>query len=664
MSTLHEPRLQIDPRCIKCGKAPSVDTPLLEMQNHLYICNACRLEEERKGKRIAWADGGTLQPLELNMPVHQPTTGNGAASNSIFALLGVAVDVSVDEVEAALADKMRFWMFEPDSEEKELMIERLRVWQEELVNDPEFLDKQRAASQPAQPKGSALTIGEQQVYTAQEFVAACEGSREGWQDGERLLRKGELQHWILFQLENRTLAGKVHQMARASVPDFRLLNEILYHLVPERPLRFYAQESWESLSQVPQITTLAELGQLCDRYWERGEWHLYTGAMLLWLEQAQHCQGLQEYYQACIKAYEHDRYRRGLGLELVLERVVPQMARPELLVSFDGIANQFMLDAWDRELAHKPITLQIAGTTRGFSSLTLEILKPDLAAPNWLQLEGAVPQSVPLPASRTTTYVPPTANRVAISGRLGTGEPARQSIKLVDLGELERGKTYRQVLRIVEWREAGRPPILHEYSLTITTMTYFQGLRGKLWLWGLRGDFPGFAWNFAAGAVLAGFVIGLVSALAAPFYVPWQDQVQHGAMNIGIALMSCMIGAAEMVRQLNLSFLLLVGLITGGVGAYTGFRRGHTSYTEQQSAGIFKKIGRKLVPLLCVFMLFWGIIHPPAASSASPLWIIGGSLLVSLCMLLLIHVMALIRVYAERYIRRRYAHLVNPPGKE
>ena len=139
MSTLHEPRLQLDPRCIKCGKAPSVDTPLLEMQNHLYICNACRQEEERKGKRIAWADGGTLQVPEFSLSANQPA----ATSNSIFALLNVAANASSSKVEVALAEKMRFWMFEPDSADKDLMIERLRVWQEELINDPEFLDKQR-----------------------------------------------------------------------------------------------------------------------------------------------------------------------------------------------------------------------------------------------------------------------------------------------------------------------------------------------------------------------------------------------------------------------------------------------------------------------------------------------------------------------------------------
>ena len=504
------------------------------------------------------------------------------------------------------------------------------------------------------------------MYTAQAFVTACEESREGWQSGERLLRQGELQHWILFQLENRTLAGEVHRMARASVPDFRLLNYILYRLVPERPLCLYAQESWEPLSQVPQVTTLAELAQHCDRYWERGEQHLYTGAMLLWLVQAQHCQGLQEYYQAYIRGYQHDQYRRGLGLELVLERVVPQLARPALTVSFDGIEKQFELQAWDRELAHKPITLRIASTTRGFSSLTLEILKPDLAAPGWLHLQSAGPPPVSFAPSQTMAPMPTAANRIFISGRLGAGMPAHQLINLVNLEALDRGKTYRQVLRIVEWREEGRPPILYEYPLTLSTMTYFQGLRGKLWLWGLRGDLPGFGWNFAAGAILAGFVIVATSVLTVPLYASWQDQVQHGSMTFWIALASCIIGAAEMLRQLHLYFLLFIGLITGGIGAYTGFRRGHTNYTEEQSSRIFKKIGRNLVALLCVFLLFWGITHPPIAanSSVSPYWILGGSLLVGLCTLLLLQAITRLRTYAERYIRKRYADLVNPSGKE
>jgi hypothetical protein len=400
MSTLHEPRLQIDPRCIKCGKSPTADTPLLEMRNHLYICNDCRLDEERKGKRISWAGGITTPPIiNASLSSTQSGVSNAASSRSIFAQLEISSEASQHEVEAALGEKMRFWMFEPDSEEKEQMIERLRAWQEELINDSQFLEKQRATLQSSQPRGSALTIGDQQVYSAQEFVAACEASKEGWQDGEYLLRKGELQHWILFQLENRSLAGEVHRLARARVSDFRLLNHILYHLSPQRPFRFYARESWEPLSQVPQATTLVELAQLCDRYWERAEQHLYVGAMLLWLEVAQHCEGIREYYREHIKGYEYDRYNRGLGLELLLEKVVPQLTRPSLRVFFDGSENQFVLQSWDRELPHKPVTVQIENTTRGFASLTLQIINPDPQSPYWLHLEGSGPLPAPLPGT-------------------------------------------------------------------------------------------------------------------------------------------------------------------------------------------------------------------------------------------------------------------------
>src|SRR5581483_3818487 len=89
MSTLHEPHLQIDPRCIKCGKSPAANTPLLEMQNHLYICNDCRQEEERKGKRIAWAGGGTLHSPIISTPNGQHAASDTPAS-SIFALLEIS----------------------------------------------------------------------------------------------------------------------------------------------------------------------------------------------------------------------------------------------------------------------------------------------------------------------------------------------------------------------------------------------------------------------------------------------------------------------------------------------------------------------------------------------------------------------------------------------
>src|SRR5581483_7241929 len=143
-----------------------------------------------------------------------------------------------------------------------------------------------------------------------------------------------------------------------------------------------------------------------------------------------------------------------------------------------------------------------------------------------------------------------------------------------NLETLDRGKTYRQTLRLTEWREDGRAPIIREYPMTISTMTYFQGFRGKLWLWGLRGDLPGFAWNFATGSALGALTIFLMSAFAFPFYAPWQDQLQHGLMTFGTTLETGIIGAADLLRQLQVYFVLLVGLLTGGIGAYAGIGKG------------------------------------------------------------------------------------------
>ena len=48
--------LQIDVRCIKCGRLPTADVTLFEMQNHLYICNICGQQAQQAGKQIKWVE--------------------------------------------------------------------------------------------------------------------------------------------------------------------------------------------------------------------------------------------------------------------------------------------------------------------------------------------------------------------------------------------------------------------------------------------------------------------------------------------------------------------------------------------------------------------------------------------------------------------------------
>jgi hypothetical protein len=239
-------------------------------------------------------------------------------------------------------------------------------------------------------------------------------------------------------------------------------------------------------------------------------------------------------------------------------------------------------------------------------------------------------------------------------------------MNIVNLETLERGRTYRQVLRLTERREYGNPPVIHEYPITLSTMTYFQGFGGKLWRWGLRGDLPGFVWNFVSGSALAIFVLLFLWSFAIPLHVFWQGQIQHGGMTIGTTLEIGLMGAIDFLGQLHVGFVLIVGLITGSIGAYTGLRKGHANYREKQSARIFKRASLYLILPFFIVLLIWGANHEPAVSSNIPIipWLMGGSLLVSLFTVLIIYAITVIRSRVEQYLRLYYADLLNPPGKE
>jgi hypothetical protein len=668
MAEIKNLRLQIDPRCIKCGRLPSAETALLEMQNHLYICNSCRHEEEQKGKSIAWANGA--QPAQ--MALIEGSLTDSLPRNNFFRVLNVSTHASISEIETALGEQMRRWMFEPDSDEKREMIERLRHWQEEIVQDPQFLSKQRAASEPARSRGSALNIGGKPVYTATEFVEACEGSAQGWQDGEQLLRKGELQSWILFQLENRGLAAEAKQLARSDMPNFRALNHILYLLEPRRPFRLYAYEVWEPVNQVPHAANAQELVRLCDQYWERGEYHLYTGSMLTWLERTQGFEQITSYYKSALAGYRNAPFNQSLGLELLLEYIVPELPPPQLKVTFDGNTEGYFLHRWDRELPHLPVTIEIENITRGFVSATIELRKDRASDPDWLHLEdsGLPPVIIPrekLPAPPAIELQPIFERAlvpVPIRGRPGTGFPARKQLFLCNLHILERGKTYRQKLHLVEQREFGKPPTIHEYPLTISTMTYLQGLRGKLWRWGLRGNLPGLLWNFAAGAVLSSIMLLLFPFLMLPFHMGWHKGLNSPA-RFDLALQATITGAVDLLAHLNVMFILMVGLLAGAIGLFTGLGKGHADYTIEKSAQTFRKAALRSSFFLLVFLAIWknSFLMRADLSEAYQFWYFCGVLLVAILAFITLNIVNMLRTALEKHLRQRYAALLNPPGK-
>src|SRR5690349_13250394 len=80
--------LQIEVRCVRCGRLPTADVTLYEMQNHLYICKYCSQEEERRGKHVSWVGSVQMQSLlpimsSLHLPLPTSFTGKGLVNSNL-----------------------------------------------------------------------------------------------------------------------------------------------------------------------------------------------------------------------------------------------------------------------------------------------------------------------------------------------------------------------------------------------------------------------------------------------------------------------------------------------------------------------------------------------------------------------------------------------------
>lgn len=676
--------LQIDPRCIKCGRPPTSDVPLYEMQNHLSICGNCRREEEQKGKRIAWVGDVQMEKtpqLATKQLIQTPTlkNTNNPPKNSLFGMLGIPTTASRADVEKSIGEKMRLLMREPNSDEKMQKIEQLRLWQEELISNPQFLQAQLDALQPieSKPKKGGLHLGNMSIYTAQELLTACEDNEHIWLQTEQLLRDGTLEPWILFKLSNRIIAQEAGRLAKENIPTFRALNILFYRLVPERPFRFYNHEQWQALTSVPVASTPDELASLCDQYWEKAEHHLYQGAMIDWLEHSQGNQGLSQYYSAGIKPYAKDPLNRGLGLELVLEKCVPKLTHPKLVVIFDGEKDEYTLEGWDREIHHKPITMQVNNTTQGYSSITLEIVNisqpSSITEPDWIYLADSRPFVIAASTSRystlassTSSVLPPSSVPTLPAHLHGRQTTINKKLVLHNLEQLGRGKRYQKTLRMIERREYDQPPLVHEYPLVIKTMSYTQGFRGILWRWGLRGDMPGFFLNAIAGGGLAWIILQLLTHIYSSTVAQW-FAVASQNLNIGNAFLVALAGAInELVSLPDNGFVLGIAIMAGILGFFTGIGKGHSRYTAQESSRGFRK-GARLFFVLCFFALLYlfnGYALLTGGDSIMALFYDGGSIIVCLLIWLMIRILAIIRSLTEKSLRTRYAPLLEPQGKE
>lgn len=662
--------LQIDVRCFKCGRLPTADITLFEMQNHLYICDSCRQQTEQSGRQIRWVN---------NAQPETPVPGAGTTSvlatrvltsnlppNSLFAILNLPLTASTDEIKVAIDRRMKQLLREEDSPEQAEKIEQLHEWQE-MTEDTAALDKYRDQMKPSRHSGQALSVGGRLVYNLEDFLSACEASREGWADGERYLRTGELQHWIIYQIEDRDLAAKIRYYQNLkTLSNFRAFNEALYCLVPERPFRLYKEDVWQSLNTLSSASTPEELARLCDLHWKLGEYHLYEGSLGYWLEVSQGIQGLKAYYEKAVKGYATQGKERGVGLELLLEYAIPSLTKPNLVVTFDGHESEYTLNRWDREIPHQPIILKVTNTTRGFISFDMQLEQPRSGADsnsfglNWIELNGARP--------------------VHVAGIPGDGSmPFTGKINLKNLATLNRGHKYQRALTLSIAGEYGQPPTIQKFPITFGTMGFFRGLRGRLWLWGLRGGLVGLAWNFGAGALLAFLLSLLLKVIPTSYLYETTYEVSFGTI-----MQSLTIGTLEIMQQplgdlppawWN-TFPLIVGAITGLVGFGVGNFKGHTDYTEKRSASSFRIWTFWFALAFTIALLIvdqggtaiaqafqYGQGYNGNYAILYGLQLGGGSIILGILTFIIGCIVASARYRIEKYLRTRYKELLNPPGR-
>src|SRR5205814_1639553 len=191
----------------------------------------------------------------------------------------------------------------------------------------------------------------------------------------------------------------------------------------------------------------------------------------------EHCrgvQGLSTYYKTNIAPLANTAERRGIGLELLLECVVPSLPKPRLQVSFNGSQQPYSIKMWDREIPYQPVTLVVSNVTRGYSSIKLQLEPASRAGqPEWLVLAPATP--------------------LFFSGTPDAGA-LKASLRFINLTQLNQGHTYRRNVTLSMLAEGGVYVSPQTFPITISTMRFHQGLRGKLWLYGLRGNVPGLLW--------------------------------------------------------------------------------------------------------------------------------------------------------------------------
>jgi hypothetical protein len=253
--------------------------------------------------------------------------------------------------------------------------------------------------------------------------------------------------------------------------------------------------------------------------------------------------------------------------------------------------------------------------------------------------------------------------------------PVSARLELKNLTQLKRGRTYQRKL-YMRVRGENKHATVHAFPVTLHLIRFYQGLRGKLWMWGLRGGIPGMFWNAAAGGLLAMILSWLIPALLSQS-VFGRPEKMSTTWSLGSMMQAIIAGLVNVLRfgalmpGHRLAFPLVVAAIMGFVGFWTGIGKGHSDYKERRNAASFR-IGAFWLSLLYVFYL----LYPDGAyNSFGPVYqysslgidyttyLVTSAPFAGLLIFLLACFLASVHYRLEKYIRYQNRTMLNPTGR-
>lgn len=613
--------LVIWPVCRDCKRRATPQLVMHEVSEGVAVCEDClrrrRLVEQ---KRQAVLPARKAPPAARTRPPAPP--------KSLYAFLELPLDATQDELNTAVRAKMQYWSERQSGADRDAAqqnLARAREARTAFRTDGTRHAYDQQLREELRAERAALATRRippledwpgRQVSSFQDLVAACESSPAGWQIGEQLLTNQQLLFWAHYALEDDEIEAAIEAaMAATGVPVFRRLNRLLYQLDPERPFRFFPRTDVFSMpTKDASITTSDQLVKFADTHWDLTTQHLYQGELLAWLSshagyvhyRGQNYDSPQALFDAVCRTFGGTAYA-GVGTEALLEALDERLAKPTLRFTVDGVESGLTVGPWDGELEHKPLTIKVENTTRGYIACTLRLAPhgESAAAPYpWLSFrslphtrapQDPLPQRSALPAGSLESVCVLTGKQ----SKTFTLYPGY-------LGSLPWGASYTEVVNVQRFLSSPSAPDAPsiQYPITLKLMRYHQGYRLKLWWSGLRGNLPGIALNAGMAFALSALIYwaGMVMAPGAYWglFAPTSDYASGapwpGILDVGltIALRPWFL----MIAALGWYLPAIITIFAGLIGCFAGLGQRHRKYGRVEDLRSHRKAATILMLLL------------------------------------------------------------------